>query len=122
MIDKSTVEAALKKHMEELKVTQDSAIQKQADASEELKKYKDQLAKALSVERESLSFDDEWKAASDLEHISQVLIFMLLDICNALFSENQNWKKNEKFRRMRWQLNIVTINDRKKLVMKSFSI
>ena len=76
MVGKSTMEAALQKHMEELKVAQDSAIQKHANASEELKKYKDQLVKALSVEREALSFDDEWKVASDLEHISQVSILL----------------------------------------------
>ena len=79
IVDRSTMEAALRKHMQELQLAQDSAIQKHADASEKLKQYCDQLVKVMSVQKESLKFDNEWKAASDLEHISQVFILIYLN-------------------------------------------
>jgi len=72
--DKSFMETALKNLVIDLKVSQDAAIQKHAYASEKLREYGEQLAKAMSVDIESKSFDDEWKAASDLEQISQALV------------------------------------------------
>ena len=77
--DKSFMETALKNLVVELKLLQDSAIQKHTDASEKLREYGAQLAKAMSIDGESKSFDDEWKAASDLEHISQVLLYFYVN-------------------------------------------
>ena len=75
--DKSFMETALKNLVIDLKVSQDAAIQKHAYASEKLREYGEKLAKAMSVDIESKSFDDEWKAASDLEQISQVFFYFI---------------------------------------------
>ena len=66
------MEVLIQAYVDKLQLLKDIALEKQKQASEGIRQYISQLGKALETEASDERFDDVWKAASDLEHYSQV--------------------------------------------------
>ena len=77
IVDQTAMEVLLQTYVDKLELMKGMAIEKHAIAANNLQKYTTQLGKALGIKENGKAFEEEWKAASDLEHESQVGFFVI---------------------------------------------
>ena len=72
IVDQTAMEVLLQTYVDKLELMKSMAIEKHVIATNSLQKYTTQLGKALGIKENGEAFEEEWKAASDLERESQV--------------------------------------------------
>ena len=78
------MEVLLQTYVDKLELMKGMAIEKHAIAANNVQKYTSQLGKALGIKENGKAFEEEWRAASDLEHESQVSLFIINYVRNAI--------------------------------------